>query len=134
MSEEHVGGTEYVFFIYEEDVTDPRFSFWLQTEEAGGMALYDRPPEGAGMWLDPEPGSDYDPLEPTDEFEECLAELIRDGVDAGRVAELPSHEEYFYRVIHGSIDENPDGIPNPVWAYMHDCAHRAAKREAGVDE
>lgn len=123
------GGTEHIFYVYEQDVEDPRFSFWIETEEAGGMALYDRPPEGAGMWLDPNDESDYDGVDPTEAFEEVVAALLGDGVDAGKVAELPPHEEYFFRVIHGTIDENPDGVPNAIWAYMHDCAEEVAVQE-----
>lgn len=122
MTDDELRG-EYEFYIYDDDdPTDPRFSFWMYFEDAGGMCLYDRPPEGAGMWLSPERDSDYTPTKPTDEFKEVLADLLGDGVDAGAVAELPAHEEYFFRVIHGTVDENPDGIPDPVWRWMHACA------------
>lgn len=116
---------EFVFYVYEDDFEDPRFSFWLEVPADGtGMCLYDRPPEGDGMWLDPEIGGDYGAVEPTDEFEQVLAQLMGDGIDAGRLADLPAHEDYFVRVIHGTIDENADGIPNVVWSYLHECAER----------
>lgn len=119
------GDYQMVFYVYESDVEDPRFSFWLENlDEESGVCLYDRPPEGAGMWLDPDIGGDYEPTTPTDDFEQVLADLMGDGVDAGKVAELPSHEEYFFRVIHGTIDANPEGVPEAIWTYLHNSKER----------
>lgn len=116
---------DWAFYVYDGAVEDPRFSFWLEYRDEGtGMCLYDRPPEGDGMWLDPDIGGDYEPQEPTTEFEQVLSSLLGDGVDAGKVAALPAHEEYFIRVIHGTVEENPGGLPNMVWSYMHDCRER----------
>lgn len=112
---------EFEFFVYENDFDDPRFSFWLQLEEEG-MCLYDRPPEGAGMWLKPDRESDYDPEVPSEDLREIVAALLGDGFEASRLEDLPAHERHFVQVLHGTVDENPDGVPAPVWHWMHDCA------------
>jgi len=113
--------TEFEFFVYEDDEDDPRFSFWMQLESEG-MCLYDRPPEGAGMWLSPDRESDYEPETPTDDLREIVAALLGGGFEATRLADLPSHEQYFVQVLHGTVEENPDGLPAPVWHWMHECA------------
>lgn len=118
--------TAYKFYIYEESEDDPRFSFWMSVDGAGEMCLYDRPPEGAGMWLSPDENSDHGYQEPSEVFEQTIAQLLGDGIDVAKLQDVEPHEEYFIRVIHGTVDENPDGIPDPVWAYMHDCKERFA--------
>lgn len=115
-------GHEFVFYIYDDDPEDPRFSFWIETTNAGGMSLYERPPEGAGMWLKPETGSDHSSVEPSDEFEAVIADLMDGGLEGARILELPPHERHFVQVIYGTVEENPDAIPEPVWGYMHDVA------------
>lgn len=113
---------EFVFYLYDEDEEDPRFSFWLETTDGSGMSLYERPPDGHGMWLKPSQGSDHDAVEPTDELKEIVAALLEDEIPVERLFDLPAHERYFVQLIHGTIDENPDAIPNPVWGWMHDSA------------
>ncbi|WP_337653208.1 hypothetical protein [Halomontanus rarus] len=120
-------GHEFVFYIYDDDPEDPRFSFWIETTHAGGMSLYERPPEGAGMWLKPETGSDHESVDPTDEFEGVIADLMGGGLEGERILDLPAHERYFVQAIHGTAEEDPDAIPAPVWGYMHDVA---AERES----
>ena len=112
---------EFVFYVYDDDPEDPRFSFWMETGD-GGMSLYERPPDGAGMWLDPDPGSDHDAVPPTDGLRDAVAELLNDGIGVDEVADLPAHERYFLQVIHGTNDENPGAIPGPVWHWMERCA------------
>jgi len=118
--------TEYKFYLYEQDPDDPRFSFWMSLDGAGEMALYDRPPEGDGMWLCPDDNSDYGGQAPSETFENLLGQLMGNGIDVGELTTLPPHEEYFVRVIHGTVEQNPDGIPSPLWAYMHDCHEELA--------
>lgn len=114
--------TEYVFYIYDDDPEDPRFSFWIETSEAGGMSLYERPPDGEGKWLKPSKGSDYGAVEPTDELRKYVAKFVAgDGVPAEDVHDLPAHERHFFQVIHGTIDEKPHAVPDPVWEWMNDC-------------
>lgn len=122
MTDAHV---EYTFYVYEQDEDDPRFSFWLEMADAGGMALYDRPPEGAGMWLCPEQKTDYESTAPSTAFEDVIGELAAGGIDADRLDDLAAHERYFVQVLHGTIAENPDGIPEPVWVYIDECRRRA---------
>ena len=112
---------EFVFYVYDDDADDPRFSFWMEFGDSG-MSLYERPPDGAGMWLDPEPGSDHDAVAPSDDLRDAVAELLDDGIDAEVVETLPAHERYFLQVIHGTNVENPGGIPGPVWHWMERCA------------
>jgi hypothetical protein len=115
---------EFEFFVY-EDGEDPRFSFWMQLESEG-MCLYDRPPEGAGMWLSPDRESDYEAVTPTEELREIVAAMLGDGFEAERLDGLPDHERYFVQVLHGTVEENPDGVPAPVWHWMHECASEVA--------
>jgi len=123
---ENGGGVthEFVFYIYsDEDPEDPRFSFWLETSDGEGMSLYERLPDGKGMWLKPSEGSDYGAVEPTADLKAVIADLINgESLPVERVVELPPHERYFVQVIHGTVDENPDAIPEPVWGWMHDTA------------
>jgi hypothetical protein len=114
---------EYVFYVYDQDETDPRFSFWMETENSG-ISLFERPPDGQGMWLNPNDESSYSGTEPTQKFEWAIAALMGDGIEGSELVDLPGHERYFISVVHGTVDENPDAIPNPVWEYMHDCKER----------
>lgn len=120
-----MNGREFVFYVYDDDPDDPRFGFWLEFDDRTGMSLYERTPEGAGMWLKPSAGSDHDATTPTDELEAIVAELVNtDGVPAKRVDDLPSHERFFVGVIHGTIEQKPDGVPDPVYTWMNECAER----------
>lgn len=111
--------TGYVFYVYDDDPEDPRFSFWIETAEAGGMSLFERPPDGAGMWLKPSKDDEHDAVEPSDELRQLVAEFVAgDGVPASRVQQLPAHERHFFEVVHGTIREKPDAIPDPVWDWM----------------
>jgi len=113
--------SEFVFYIYDYDEDDPRFSFWVETKD-DGMSLYERPPDGQGMWLKPSKGSDHDSVEPSDELETVVAQLLESGVEAERVKELSPHERYFVQSIHGTIEKNPDAVPGPVYDWMQECA------------
>ena len=120
---------EFVFYIYddEQDSDDPRFSFWLETSDGNGMSLYERLPDGKGMWLKPSEGSDYGAVEPTSGLKNAVADLVSGGQVATQwLTQLPSHEQYFVQTIHGTVEENPDAIPDPVWGWMHDCAEEVA--------
>lgn len=117
---------EFVFYLYDEDDEDPRFSFWVETSDGSGMSLYERPPDGDGMWLKPSEGSDHDAVEPTSGLKTIVAELMGNDVDADRVHDLPPHERYFVQVIHGTIEQNPDAIPDPVWSWMLDAETEVA--------
>ena len=117
---------EFVFYLYEQDEDDPRFSFWLETSDGSGMLLYERPPDGHGMWLKPSEGSDHDAVEPSDELKEIIAELMGNDVDADRVHGLEPHERYFVQVVHGTVEQNPDAIPDPVWGWMHDVSEEVS--------
>jgi hypothetical protein len=111
---------EFEFFVY-EDGADPRFSFWMQLDTEG-MCLYDRPPEGAGMWLNPDRESDYEPVTPSEDLRKIVAAMLGEGFEAERLDDLPSHEKYFVQVLHGTVEENADALPAPVWHWMHECA------------
>lgn len=121
-------GHEFVFYLYDtEDPDDPRFSFWIETTDAEGMSLYERPPDGHGMWLKPSEGSDHDAVAPSDDLQRVVAGLLDDeGVPAGRIHDLPSHERYFVQVLHGTIEQNADAIPSPVWGWIHECSEAVA--------
>jgi len=112
--------TEFVFYLYDDDPDNPRFSFWLEGDETG-RSLYERPPDGVGMWLDPEVGGEYEPVNPTDELKRVIAALLNDGIDGKEILELPAHELHFVQVLHGTNVENPGAIPEPVWDWMIQC-------------
>jgi hypothetical protein len=116
---------EFVFYVYEDDPDDPRFSFWREGDETG-RSLYERPPDGRGMWLDPEIGSDYGSVEPTDDLKRVIAGLLDGGVDGEEIMELPAHERHFVQVLHGTNVDNPGAIPGPVWDWMERCESEAA--------
>ena len=113
---------DYAFYIYEDDPEDPRFSFWMHVEDGNGLSLYERPPEGHGMWLKVEEGSDHERVEPSDSLKGVIADLLDDGVEGGEILDLPPHERYFVQVIHGTVEDNPDSIPAPVWHWMNSVA------------
>lgn len=113
---------EFVFYVYDDDPDDPRFGFWLETEDGEGMSLYERLPDGDGMWLKPSKGSDYGAVEPSADLKSAIEGLLGDGVSVDAINDLPAHERYFVQVIHGTIDENPDAIPAPVWGWMDHVA------------
>jgi len=117
---------EFVFYVYDDDdPDDPRFSFWLEGDETG-RSLYERPPDGRGMWLDPEVGGDYGSVEPTDGLKQVIAALLDGGVDGEAIMDLPAHERHFVQVLHGTNVDNPGAIPDPVWDWMHSCAEEVA--------
>ena len=118
--------TEYVFYVYDDNPDDPRFSFWMQHPERGiETPLFGRPPDGEGKWLDPEMGgSDYAGTDASNGLRVALADLIEyKEVKTERVEELPAHESAFVRYITGTIEEHPGSLPAPVWDFMHEC-HR----------
>ncbi|MFW6039656.1 MAG: hypothetical protein ACOC9N_01100 [Gemmatimonadota bacterium] len=121
--------TEFVFYVYDDDPDDPRFGFWLETADGEGMSLYERQPDGDGMWLKPSQGSDYGAVKPSADLKRTIAELLGDGVSITTVRKLPPHERYFVQVIHGTIEEKPDAIPDPVWYWMNETAAEVAHAE-----
>jgi len=113
--------SEFEFYVYEQDDEDPRFSFWVQHGDTG-FCVYDRPPEGVGMWLKLERESDYEPSPPSEGLKHALGAVMNGGVDAEVVEALPPHERHFFQVVYGTTEEHPDAIPAPVWDFMHRCA------------
>jgi len=112
---------EFRFYVYRDNPDAPRFSFWVVIGDTG-MSLFERPPDGRGMWLSPDSeGSMYEYQTPTDELKSVLAALMGDGVDRDRVENLAPHERHFAEVIIGTVDEKPEAVPGPVWDFMHDC-------------
>ena len=122
--------SEFVFYVYNDDDEDPRFSFWYLFEDSG-MSMYERPPDGQGMWLKPSQDSDYGGEQPTDALREVIAQLMGDGIHTDALDELPAYERHFVQVIHGTVEQNPDGIPNPVWSWMYECADQLAESANG---
>jgi hypothetical protein len=115
---------EFEFFVYDDDPDDPRFSFWAQHGDSG-VCVYDRPPEGVGMWLKLKRDSDYDAVKPSDELIDIVARSRSESVEPEAVEALPPHERYFFQAIHGTATENPEAIPAPVWEFIDDCERRA---------
>lgn len=110
---------EWEFFVYDKDAQ--RYSLWLQQGDEG-VCLYDRPPEGDGMWLSPERDTDKDPVEPSEHLKTLLGELVgQENVEQTEVQVLDAHERHFFEVVHDTANENPDGIPYPVWDWMWGC-------------
>jgi hypothetical protein len=110
----------FVFYVYDDDEDDPRYSFWLERDERG-RSLYERPPDGRGMWLDPDIGGDYEPVEPTEDLKQVIAGMLNAGIDGGEIIDLPAHERHFVQVLHGTNSDKPGAIPAPVWGWMKRC-------------
>lgn len=110
------------FYRYgEDDNGDPLFSFWMNVDDNTGVCIYERN-AGAGKWLSTHhDDEEYSGLEPSDELEELLAEICGTGgsVDGSRVEALPDHESYFFRVVHGTIEQK-GRAPEELMAYLMD--------------
>lgn len=129
MSDTHHGsGTdgdhEYRFYVYDDSGEEPRYSFWISKDGEGQVALYDKPPEGHGMWLGVDEDSEYDYEPPSEQLEETVANLMGDGVPGEDLEQLESHERHFATILLGTINEKPKAVPSTVWGWMHDCADR----------
>jgi len=121
--------TEFVFFVYSDTQDDPRFSLWAQRPE-WGVSMYERNPEDSATWQKLDRDADYDEIEPTDELRGILHDFAKGKrVDARVVKDLPAHEEYFIRALHGTDRENPSAIPEPVIEWM-----RRLGDNEGLDE
>jgi len=119
---DHYQPESWRFYRYGEDENgDPLFSFWMHFGGNFGVCVYDRN-DGAGKWLSTEYDPDeYDDLEPTDELKQVIADALTDrGVAREDVQALPDHEEYFFRLIHGTIDQK-DMLPDEVVAFVEDA-------------
>ncbi|ELZ96621.1 hypothetical protein [Haloferax sulfurifontis] len=102
---------------------DPLFSFWAVLDEDTQVCIYDRN-GGHGMWLstDNEDG-DHAGETPSDEFEEVLYDVLGTGgsVAAERLEPLPAYERYFFRVIHGTVEQT-GSAPAELEAYLSHVA------------
>lgn len=109
---------EWEFFVYEEPDC---YSLWLQRGDRG-VCLYNQTPEGEGMWLSPERDSNYEPLTPSDDLRHLLGRLVaQEDIEEDDVDKLDPHERNFFQIVHGTVSEKPDAIPDPVWTWMWDC-------------
>jgi hypothetical protein len=112
------------FYVYgEDDAGDPLFSFWMETASGHVVCLYERN-EGHGHWLSTtDDDEDYEYERPSEELEALLGEVAGTGgaVDGARVESLPDHESYFFRLVHGTIEQR-GRAPNELLAYIGECA------------
>lgn len=102
---------------------DPLFSFWMNIAPNTGVCIYDRN-AGAGKWLSTRHSDDdYEGQPPSDELKAVLRDIVGAGgsVDGDRVQSLPDHEEYFFRVVHGTIDQKGKA-PNELMAFLMEVA------------
>jgi hypothetical protein len=102
------------FYVYGEDEDgEPLFSFWMNITDNTGVCIYERN-EGDGMWLSTDHDyEEYSGQPPTDDFKQVIRDAIGDGPGVRRevVQTLPDHEEYFLRVILGTIEQKGKAPP-----------------------
>lgn len=102
------------FYTYGyDDAGDPLFSVWMNIGPNTGICIYDRN-EGHGKWLSTElTDEEYSGQPPSEDLKQVIRDAIGDGkgVRAEDVEDLPDHEEYFFRTIHGTIEEKGCAAP-----------------------
>lgn len=111
------------FYRYGEDADgEPLFSFWMNISIDTGVCVYERN-AGEGKWL----GTSHEPDEyegepPSSELKACICDAIGDGigVEAEAVEALPDHEEYFFRIVHGTLEEKKR-LPPGVMRFIEEC-------------
>lgn len=110
------------FYVYgEDDNGEPLFSFWMDVDDDTGVCIFERN-QGAGKWLGTHhDDEDYSGLDPSDELEGVLRDICGSGgsVDGARVEALPDHESYFFRIVHGTIEQK-GRAPEELMAYLMD--------------
>lgn len=96
------------FYRYGEDQDgDPLFSFWMNIDDGTGVCIYERN-DGNGKWLTTEHApEEYDGMPPSEDLKQVIRNSIGDGpgIKQEDVTALADHEEYFFRVVHGTIEE-----------------------------
>lgn len=121
--------SEFVFYVYDDSPDDPRFSLWVEGNMRG-RSLFELPPDGEGMWLKPSNDeSEFPSVKATDELEQVLGKLGTGGVDGSEINDLDSHERRFVEAIYGTVQDDPDKIPAPVWNWIERCADEVDDNE-----
>ena len=96
------------FYRYgEDDEGEPLFSFWMNIGPNTGVCLYERN-QGHGKWLSTaHDEEEYSGDPPSEELKQCIRDSIGDGPGVRRedILSLPDHEEYFFRSVHGTIEQ-----------------------------
>lgn len=106
--------TEFVFFVYDDDPDDPRYSLWAQRPE-WGVSMYERNREGQATWQKLKRDADYDEVAPSDDLRDILTDFVcGEAVDVDRITDLDPHEDHFVRAVHGTDKANPSAFPEPV--------------------
>lgn len=127
----------WAFYYYGDDEDgDPLFSFWMNIDKTTGVCIYERN-SGAGKWLSTDHNEEeYAAIAPTDELKEVLQAAVdpdSDGVDAERVGSLPNYEQYFFQVVHGTIEQKHKA-PAELMAFLEAICGRPLRIEAGGGE
>lgn len=90
-----------------DDEGEPLFSFWMNIGPNTGVCLYERN-QGHGKWLSTaHDEEEYSGEPPSEELKQCIRDSIGDGPGVRRedVLDLPDYEEYFFRSVHGTIEQ-----------------------------
>lgn len=121
---DHHDAVSWRFYTYgEDDNGHPLFSFWMNVGQETGVCIYDRN-GGAGMWLSTDHADDeYTGRPPSEGFKDVLRDIVGTGssIEAERVEQLPDHEAYFFRVIHGTIEQKGKA-PDELMAFLMEVA------------
>lgn len=112
------------FYRYGEDENgDPLFSFWMNINDSTGVCIFERN-QGAGKWL----GTHHDEEEyqgepPSEELKSVLRDAIgtEGSVSGERVHALPDYEQYFFRVVHSTIEQKGKA-PDELLAFLSQLA------------
>lgn len=122
------------FYYYGDDEEgDPLFSFWMTVDDTTGVCIYERN-NGAGKWLSTDHDEEeYAALEPTAELKDVLRAAVDpdgQGVDVSRVESLPNYEQYFFQVVHGTIEQKHKA-PEELMAFLEAICGTELRIEAG---
>lgn len=113
---------EYRFYVYEQCEDDPRYALYLSVVGAGELCIYDRPPEGAGMWHSTEQASDHSHIDPSDTLVGILGRLA-DGerIHVDELEPLAGHERHFVQVVHGTVAQADATLPGEAREFLTRC-------------
>jgi hypothetical protein len=131
---DHHDPQSWRFYYYgDDDNGDPLFSFWMTVDDTTGVCIYERN-SGAGKWLSTDHDEEeYAAMRPTEELKDVLRAAVgpdSKGVDTSRVESLPNYEQYFFQVIHGTIEQKHKA-PEELLAFLEEICGTELRIEAG---